>query len=178
LPGAVVSIKDRTDVEVELTETSVQNDKLQPLKDAILTLILENETKKDTVISLDTNIVFANIPRKFIGQPVRLTVCCKDWEEVDTLLILSKNVVLNLERDPQVYGCVKLGVWNSSGEGVADVGMTIGGYKAVSDENGHVELFIPLEEQQESYRVASTVLLAKDTIYMPCGDNDVIMLRY
>lgn len=165
------------DVEVELKEASVQNDQLPPLKDAIVTLILENETKTDTVPSLDTNMMFTNIPQKFIGQQVRLTVCCKDWEQVDTLLILSKNVVLNLERDPQVYGCVKFGVWNSSGEGVANVGMTILGYEAVSDENGHVELFIPLEEQQESYRVTSTVLLAKDTIYMPCGDDDVIMLK-
>lgn len=165
------------DVEVDLKEISAQNENLPSLRNAVVTMTLENETKADTVRSLEANMVFANIPQKFIGKQVRFTVDCEDCENVDTTLILSKNVVLNLERNPDVYGNVKFDIWNDSGEGVPEVIVTIGGYEVVSDENGHVELFIPLGEQQERYHVTSTTMLAKDTIYMPCGDNDVIMLK-
>jgi hypothetical protein len=40
-----------------------------------------------------------------------------------------------------------------------------------------VELFIPLEQQQKKYHITSSVKLNKDTITMPCGEDDVLILE-
>ena len=51
----------------------------------------------------------------------------------------------------------------------------IGGYKAVSDNEGQVSLFIPLDEQKTSYTVSAAIPLLDNTIYTPCGENDVLL---
>ena len=165
------------DVKMSLKEVSVKNDNLPPLSDAIVTIALENETKTDTIRSLDCNAIFNNIPQKFIGRSVHVTVSCEDYMDVDTTLLLVENMILDIRRNPEEFGRIKFDVWDSSGNGVPNVFITIGGYKAVSDKDGHVEFFIPLEEQRKSYYVTLSVPLAKDTIFMPCGENDIIMVK-
>ena len=52
------------DVSVSLNETTVHNDTLPPLAEAVVTMELENEVKTDTFSTLDANVVFANVPHK------------------------------------------------------------------------------------------------------------------
>ena len=54
------------DVEVRLNEASVHNENLPPLKNAVVTMTLDNETKKDTLNALDGNLVFNNIPHHYL----------------------------------------------------------------------------------------------------------------
>ena len=165
------------DVKMSLMEISVPNENLPPLKDAVVTVALENEIKSDTIHSLYSSSVINNIPRKFIGKSVGITVRCKDYIDVDTTLVLSEDVLITVQRDPDVYGDIRFDIWNDSGEGVKDVVVVIEGYEVSTDEKGHLQMSIPLEKQNDKYHIRASVPLAKDTIYMPCGENDVIMIK-
>jgi hypothetical protein len=47
----------------------------------------------------------------------------------------------------------------------------------VSDANGYISTFIPLEKQRMKYEITSSVPLQKDTIIMPSGEDDVLLIR-
>jgi hypothetical protein len=164
--------------EIRLNEASVHNSQLPPLQNAIVTLTLDNETKNDTLISLDNNLFFNNIPHRFLNQPVHITVTCRDFLSLDTTLTLTSSTLLDLHRDPMVYGNIHFLLWNpNQEESVSGASVTIAGLTAFSDENGQVSLFIPLENQQKAYQISCSVPLISDTVYMPCGENDVILTK-
>ena len=164
------------DVEMRLKEVSVHNDQLPPLQNAIITITLDNETKTDTLNNIDNSIVFTNIPHRFIGKEVRVTATCRDYLDVDTTITLSKEVVLNISRNSSVFGDVHLRLWNPETEKpLVNEVIEIAGQTATSDEDGRVSLFVPLEVQQAKYAIKSSVPLANDTVYLPCGPNDVIL---
>ena len=97
--------------------------------------------------------------------------------DIDTTLPLAEIMTLDIQRDPRVYGNIIFDVWDDNGEGVENVALVIEGNRVVSDKNGHVELFIPLEQQREKYHITATVPLSGDTIYMPCGEDNIISIR-
>ena len=139
------------DVNVQLKEMSVYNKQLPPLKDAIVTISLDNEMKTDTVGTLSDHATFANVPHRFLNKNVHIAVECKDFHRVDTTLLLSKDVCLNVYRDADVYGKVKFRVWNPDTERVVTgIEVRVDGHKAISDKDGSVSLVIQLEYQRIS----------------------------
>lgn len=165
------------DVAVSLNETTAHNEALPPLKDAEITLTLENEIKKDTLPSLDSNVIFANIPNNAVGEKVHVTVKCKDWLPVDTTLVLSKDVKVNMARDPHAYGDVEFRLWNMNKEsGVANTQVSIAGINAISDGKGYVRVFIPLEKQSDRYKIDSPLRLETDILTMPTTKSRAIIV--
>lgn len=165
------------DVAVSLNETTAHNEALPPLKDAEITLTLENEIKKDTLRSLDSNVIFANIPNHAVGEKVRVTVECKDWLPVDTTFVLSKDVKVNMARDPHAYGDVEFRLWNMNKEsGVANTQVSIAGINAISDGKGYVRVFIPLEKQSDRYKIDSPLRLETDILTMPTTKSRAIIV--
>ncbi|MBO4455932.1 MAG: toll/interleukin-1 receptor domain-containing protein [Bacteroidales bacterium] len=166
------------DVTASLIETSAHNGNLPPLHDAVVTLTLDNEAKCDTVRSLQSNAVFNNIPHRFIGKPVRISVVCPDYCSVDTTLTLSRDVTLPLRRDPSVYGIIRFLLYDPAiEEGVPGIPLLINGLEAVSDEQGCVVLSVPLERQSVTYAISSPIPLSNNIITMPCGANDVVLIK-
>ena len=166
------------DVNLSLHEASVTNDNLPPMKDATVTITLDNESKTDTLHAIDDHLLFSNIPHRFLDKPVRMTVSCRDFLSLDTIVTIDKNVVLNIFRDPMVYGNVHFDTWNTDTEqNVANTTLVIEGFEVTTDANGHVQLFIPLEAQRKAYRIESPIPLINDTLFMPCGENDVILMK-
>lgn len=166
------------DAEIRLSEVSAYNAQLPPLHDAVVTLTLDNEIKIDTIASLNVPISFSNIPHRFLGQPVHMTVSCKDYQDTDTTVVLSRNTQLNIQRDLSVYGNVRFKLWNINTEESVDSTMvSIEGLEALSNADGMVELRIPLEKQRKAYRIITRLMLVNDSIFMPCGDDDVILVR-
>ena len=86
------------DVQVNLSETSVHNDHLPPLKDAVVTLCLDDKTEVDTLRTMDGTLLFKHIPHKFLNKPVRVKVECRDFLPVDTSVTLTKTLVLDVAR--------------------------------------------------------------------------------
>lgn len=167
------------DARISLSEVTARNAQLPPLHDAVVTLTLDNETKVDTLDDMNGAAVFANIPHRYLGKQAHVTVVAPDYLPVDTTVELSRDVVLDISRDEKVYGTVRFGVWNPhAATFVPGVTVRVGDHDAVSDAQGQVSLTIPLPEQRRSYAVSSSrTPLADDSIYMPCGENDVVELK-
>ena len=165
-------------VEVSLEEVSVHNDKLPPLQNAIVSLILGNETKTDTVQSLNSKAVFPNIPHSAIGKEVGLRIECKDWQSVDTTIILSETPTISIARNPECYGNVCFILWSMIKEkGLENVKVRIAGQASVSDANGYVKMKIPLKDQSEKYQVSSNLDLENDTIVMPTTQSTALIVK-
>ena len=166
------------DAEIRLDEASVHNPYLPSMHDAVITLNLDNETKTDTLASIDAATTFSNIPHRFLNQPVHMTVNCKDFLDTDTTVTLTKSTLLHVKRDPTVYGNIHFKLWNINTEESIDSTMvSIQGQQALSDTNGMVTLTIPLEKQRKAYRINTDLVLLNDTIFMPCGEDDVILVQ-
>ena len=167
------------DVEVRLNEVSVHNDNLPSLKDAVVTLTLDNETKTDTIRSLETATIFTNIPHRYINNKVRVRVDCRDFLPVDTTIFLLKNVCINIRRNPEVFGKVHFRLWNSDTERTSpNTELSIDGHPATSDAEGNIVLDIPLEEQKTVYPISSSSVELVDVVkYAPCGPDDVILFK-
>lgn len=166
------------DVKMGLNEISVHNDYLPPLKDAIVTITLNNETKTDTIPSLDAAALFANIPHSALGKEARITFACNNWLPTDTTLTLSKNIVINIQRDPRPYGEVTFKLWDARNEcGVSNVRIKIMEIEKVSDSEGFVNLYIPLEKQRIEYKVGSSIPLMDNTIYMPTTKSSGLLVE-
>lgn len=166
------------DVEVSLNETTPHNKHLPPLKDAIVTLCLDNETKTDTLPSLDNKALFANIPHSFIGKRACVKIECKDWLPVDTTFILTKNPIINIARNPECYGNVKFLLWNLKKEkGMGNVKVEIAGQTSTSDANGNVKMQIPLKNQREKYQVLCNLDLDNNILVMPTTQSTALIVK-
>ena len=175
---AIWRMSQPIDATLTLNEASVHNEYLPPLKDAIVTIEFENETKTDTLPSLNTPLVFNNIPHRFLGKTVHITVSCNDFLSLDTTLPLSHSMTIDLRRDPNVYGNVHFRLWNPKEETTAPhASVRLAGIETVADEEGYVTLFIPLEKQQSYYLVEASVPIVNDTLTMPCGGYEMIELK-
>jgi hypothetical protein len=166
------------DAEIRLNEASVKNPQLPPMRNAIITLNLDNETKTDTIPSMDATAVFTNIPHRFLDKPVHITVTCQNFQNVDTTLVLNRQTELYLYRDPITYGDIHFRLWNIvTEEPVALAIIEIEGQQAQADENGFVTLSIPLERQRIAYKIKTGLPLINDSIFMPSGKDDVILVE-
>lgn len=166
------------DVTVSLNETSIHNDNLPPLKDAVVTMELDNEIKTDTILSLDTNAIFANIPHKALGRDIHLMVECSGWMPIDTSFVLTKNVTINIARNPHIYGDVEFRLWSINEErGVANTHVSLAGLNATSDADGYVKMFIPLERQCERYKVECNLALEDNTLTMPTTESTALIVK-
>lgn len=164
------------DTEIGLVEASAHNGNLPPMKDAVVTMMLDNETKSDTIRAMGDKLVFSNIPHRFLNNEVRFTVTSYGFRDVDTTLLLTQNVALNMRRDESVYGNVSFRIYNLNTENyIGNTTVIIAGLEAVSDENGRVSLFVPLELQQRYYVISGSLQFENDTVYMPSGKDDVVL---
>lgn len=166
------------DVSVKLKEATVHNSQLPPLHDAVVTLTIDNETKADTLKSLDDKGFFPNIPHRAIGKKTRITFACNDWEPLDTTLVLSDQNIINIRRNPHRYGDVSFRLWNLSTEqGVGNTRLTIAGQTVTSDADGKVSVFIPLARQNVVYTIESERELEDNKLTMPTTESTVILTK-
>lgn len=179
------------DVEVRLKEAFVHNENLPPLKDAIVTLRLDSEAKPliDTIHSLDTCIVFSNVPHNYMNKMVEFHISCPYFHEsdnikcpifhnLDTTVSLASNITLDIRRNPNYYGKIVFKLWDWQTEtAFPNTPVQIKGINCVSDSCGFIKLFIPLECQDSCYRVTAPFPLKNDILTMPCGEGFVIEIK-
>lgn len=161
------------DVTVRLNEISYHNEHLPPLKDAEVIIELDNEVKVDTISAIDKSLVFTNIPHKFLNRSVRLKVKADfGYFPVDTVMNLTKEMVVDMCRDSLYYGSIRFRLWSyEQGQNFEGRSMEIAGRKVYVDNQGEIQLYIPLKEQRKNYLIISEIPLECDTIYVPCGKN-------
>ena len=172
----VWSTNQPVDIGVRLNETSVHNDNLPPLTDAVVTMTLDNETKTDTIRSLDNNLIFNNIPHRFLNKEARFTVSGYGFIDIDTTLMLKQSITLNIRRNESLFGKVSFRIYNLNTESyVSNTTITLAGQESVSDEKGRIDMFVPIEKQQRYYIISGPLQFENDTVYMPSGKDDVVI---
>lgn len=166
------------DVKVSLNEVSVHNNNLPPLHNAVITLMLDNERKTDTLHTMDNTTTFTNIPANMLGKKVRVQFVCEDWCTTDTTLELSKNIELNISRDINAFGHVRFTLYDSQVTPIAGKTINISGVKATSNAQGVVDAIIPIEKQNIIYKLTSSEVSLADTIIdAKCGDSDAVFTK-
>lgn len=166
------------DVTVQVKETSVHNDNLPPMKDAVVTLALDNKTETDTLRTIDGKLVFRNIPHKYLNKPVHVTYSCKHFLTTDTVVTLTKNLTLNIARNPADFGDIHFLLYDPITEQyLSGVEVNIDGRTVQSDNNGTVSLTIPLSAQRARYPISASIPLCDDTICPPFSDKDMIFKK-
>lgn len=162
------------DIEVRLYEASVHNNNLPPLKDAVVTLTLANETKDVTIRDIGSTGVFTNIPHRCLDKEVHVTVSARDFLPIDTLLILKKMNTLGICRDEQVYGDIHFQFYDVLAEQyLANIQVEVAGERCVSDAEGQVRLFVPLADQHPRYLVSASIPLEDSLVIMPCNIGSI-----
>ena len=164
--------------EIRLTEVSPHNTKLPPLKDAVVSITLENETKSDTIKSMERSITFTNIPKRFLGREVKISVTCKDFLPVDTTLTLNEQMTIDIMRNENIYGDIHFTLWNIDKEApVPNAPISINGIETFSDNRGRIELFIPIESQDTVYNLRSSIKLADEFLYVPHTEDAIVIVQ-
>ncbi len=165
-------------VKMNLHEASVHNDNLPPLNDAVVTLTIDNETKSDTIHSIDDAALFANIPHKAIGKNAHITVECENWLTTDTTFVLTKDIIVDIARDPHPYGDIRFKLWNVNEEkSYPNATVAINGHKVMTDSEGIIRYFMPLSEQNIFYIVNAIAPFVSDTLYMPTTGSQIIEVK-
>lgn len=166
------------DVTITATETSVHNDHLPPLKDAVVTLTIDNETKTDTIESIDIPALFANIPHSTLGKEARIRIECRYWLTTDTTLVLGEHNSLNIARDPKPFGNIQFKLWNSNLEkAYPGTVVSINGHETTADADGMIRYTMPLAEQDTIYIVKSLDLQIDNTLRMPTTQSTIIEVK-
>lgn len=156
------------EVNIKVQETTPKNEALPPCTDIALRLYLDKEQKTDTIATLRGTSILRHIPPRYIGKAVRVSLSAKDYLPLDTTITLQRELCLPLRRNADIYGHIRFRIIGNLQP------LYIAGRSVVPDTNGQVELQLPIEEQRTSYPVEWTS--GTDTIYMPCGEDDVIVI--
>lgn len=174
LIAAVVASRP-ADVRLHVHEASVPNENLPPMRNAVVTLHVDDLQEIDTLRNFGDEALFQNIPHKYLNKPVGITVVCEDFLPVDTIIVLSRQVSVSLSRDPKKYGDIRFRLWDRETERVVPgVSVEVAGQTATSDAAGWVTLTVPLDQQRKTYPITASVMLHEDSLFMPCG-NDYYM---
>lgn len=163
---------------IEFNEISTHNPLLPPLKDAVVTISFGKETKTDTVEDIKHNAIFVNIPHHYLDSKVKVKVKCNDWEDVDTTIVLTRHISVNMYRDKEEYGRIHFTLWDDENQKVIpNSKVWIDDIETKSNRSGVVDILIPVNKQRLGYKVKATVPLENDSIYPPCSEDGVILVR-
>lgn len=166
------------DVRVNLNEMSVHNDHLPPLKDAVVSLTLNNETKTDTIQGLDVSALFANIPHSALGKEAHVTISALNWFTTDTTVILTEDMTIDVQRDPHPYGDIHFRLWNPNTECTyPNTTVTINVHEATADAQGMIRFSMPLEEQDSLYVIKAPLELIDSILIMPHTESTSIIVK-
>ena len=161
------------DVDIVLQEQEPVNVYLPESNDAQLVLSLKNEDKTADSLLVGDTVRLKNIPRRFVEKKVRCRFSATNYLSVDTALVLKTSMSLPANRDKQVFGNVHVRL---RGNRPSDK-ISIAGREVTPAADNSIELFIPMEEQRTAYPVEVNGRIQPDSIYMPCGADDIFIVE-
>jgi hypothetical protein len=178
-------------IEVRLADTSIHNEALTPYSSGVISLNIGDKVIKDTLSVKDGRSIITSIPRNYYNKDVLVNFESPYYYSVDTIISLAETLQLNIVRNPNIFGHIHFRLWDASNEmPVANCKITITNrsqdpnmdnrsfsIEAISDDEGLVNVIIPLEKQSTAYSIIADFPLSATTIYMPCGPDDVVLVE-
>ena len=177
----IATIKANTPFSAEITINDIYiNKKLPSYNGGAITLFLGNEMLTDTIRE-NEKIVFNRIPPKYYNENVRITFSHPNYVYLDTIIPLKETSQLYIRHNPDIYGHVHFRLWDTENDTfVPNCKITIYSdkcsYTTTSNTKGIVDMRIPIENQQKTYRIESDYNLESSILNMPCGEDDAIQV--
>lgn len=173
-----VAITQPKNIEVKLRESSIHNDNLPDLKNAVITIAADDYMNADTVARIEDLAILDNVPFRFLGKDVRLTFNCRHWMPLDTIVQLKKELTIDILRDPSDYGNINFRLWNAiKGITYPYAHVSINGHEVTADAEGRVSFFMPLAEQDTCYIINTHLPLEDNMLYMPTTKDTGIIVN-
>ncbi len=165
------------EVKFKLEEITQKNQNLPSIKDAVVTITLNNEVKIDTLNTISDEAIFVNIPQTSLNKKTKINVHAQNFIAIDTIINLKKDNILPIKRDTNVYGNICVRLWSQKLEKImSGYRVTINGKELTADQDGYIHTYVPLEQQNTYYEVIGENIIDKH-ISMPCGKNDIIQIK-
>ena len=178
-------------INVRLVDTSIENEALSPYSSGVISLKIGDEEMKDTLNGIDGRSIITDIPKRYYNKDVHIKYESAYYYPVDTIISLTENLHFNIVRNPDVFGYIHFRLWNTCKEmPAANCKITITNrsqdpttsntsfsIEAASDEDGFINVMIPLEKQSTAYSIIADFPLSTTTIHMPCGPDDVVLIE-
>lgn len=177
--GALFAVKNTYqpfDMEIKFKEITFHNEQLPSLQRVVVSLLIDEEPRHDTITSLTESAKFKDLPHHLLKNETQISITTLDtkmqkaYYDLDTCLCLAKDLELPLRRDTTVYGHV---FFRIAGAKDTSVSATIEGTELLPDSDGLYSIIIPLEKQKPSYSITASLPLSYDTVYMPCFEGIV-----
>ena len=142
------------DVSVQLQDTYSHLPLSQTHTDSLYLYLGDEDARSMVVLDTDSAVDFRNIPGKFKDEPVKMSFRAYGFEPLDTVIRLGQSVDLPLVRDSSTYGHIRYQIRsNATDAPLSDVTVDFGFAQVTTDEQGVLDVQIPLEHQQTYYPV-------------------------
>lgn len=160
------------DMQVSVTESTPVNPHL-PQMDSVA-ICLDATGFLRTEMLYDGQGVVRHLPASVRGKQVHLSAHCPCYLPLDTFVTIGSELHLSLVRQPRVYGHLSAIAWHNDAP-LPNVSLVVANHQVVTDATGRFILDLPIEEQRPVYPVVYDGL-PLDSLYAPCGPNDVILI--
>ena len=177
------TIRQFIPVTAEIKVNDISKNSNLPSNNGMVMLYLDNEVLTDTINLENGKACFKRIPYHRLGKDVGIKVSFRDYFDIDTLTPLSKMISLNIKRNPEIYGHIHFTLWDREQESFVPhceiiISDSIEIARGWTDAKGFFEIDIPTQQQNTAYELSSpTIGLESNIIYMPCGPNDVVLIK-
>ena len=153
---AVNAIHSRPfDLAVQLSQTPC---KALPLSadetDSLYLFLGENDLRTVVLKDLDNAVLFPNIPGKYKGQNMRIVAKAYGCYVLDTIVSITSKMALPIQRNPETFGHIQYCIVDNETE-KQFIGVTFdfGFLKVKTNDEGILDVLIPIDRQQVSYPV-------------------------
>lgn len=142
------------DVSVLLQDAYSHLPLSQTHTDSLYLYLGDEDVRSAVVLDTDSAVDFRNIPGKFKDEPVKMSFRAYGFEPLDTVMPLGQSVDLPVARDSSTYGHIRYQIRsNATDTPLSGVTVDFGFAQVTTDEQGVLDVQIPLEHQQAYYPV-------------------------
>lgn len=143
--------------------------------DSIYLYLDNTDMRAEAVLKSDTDIVFRNIPGRFKDKEVRVGFRAYGFNTIDTCIRLGDCTTLPLSRNAATYGHIRYEIRDNLTDTAAKgITFDFGFMKADTDENGILDVTIPLVHQQVYYPVKIYAGSRQAGLTYPCNGGDYL----
>lgn len=159
------------DMEIVLDEKTEINSYLPQADSMQIILTMPGDERREWLVGKKGTI--HHLPASARHKNIRLQASCSGFVDVDTVVQAASELQLPLVRDVAVFGHLSAVVWHN--QSCPHTLINIAGHAVRTDEQGRFTLDLPIVEQRCAYPV-SYENQTLDSLYAPCGPNDIIVI--